>query len=279
MSRHGIQADIAFVNEQLMPGLAGALGDCPFSVFDIVEIVGILLIPHLNRQDESVDTPDSLFSKVLNMILKDATGSTEIPILDRALMKNILETYGEFEVPAEVIDEMMLAAGAIQNPTHLDAMTLMKACTGDTAQYNTQWDTTLTTHYDDVFQGTSLDGLKGTASSSHALKSKNDDVEDFAGKSKFDEGQQVKRVYTAPSIDGIAENYNSKTFVTTTWVLIVVVYFTYLLDSTSALGRVECNRFQNTFSCEVVNAIIDWLIIFAQLRYATILFIGNFREN
>ena len=267
MSRHGIQADIGFVNENLMPGLAGALGDSSFSVFDIVEIVGILLIPHLKREDASVDSPDSLFSKVLRMILKDATGSTETPILDRALMQNILETYGEFEVPAEIIDEMMLAAGAHQNPTHFDAMTLMKACTGDTTQYNIQWDTTFTTHYDDVFQGTSLDGLKGTTSSSNTQRAKNDDVEDFAAKSKFDEGQQVKRVYTAPSIDGIAENYNSKTFVTTMWVLVVVVYFTYILNLTSSLGGVECERFQSEFPCKVVNAIIAWLIIFVQLRY------------
>jgi hypothetical protein len=269
MSRHGIQADMDFVKEHLMPGLAGALGDNPVAVFDIVEIVSILLIPYLKNEREAGD-PENVFGKVLGMILKDATGSVERPFLERTVMRNILESYGEFGVPLEVIDEMLVAAGAIgEDPARLDADMLMKACTSDLVQYDSHWDKTPTTHYYDVFHGTTLDADEDapTAIRGSATQGLSKDLADEEGaKSKFDGGGNVKRVYTAPSIDGIAENYNSKTFITVLWVLVVVVYFTYILNLTSAIASVECERFKSEFACKVVNSIVAWLLIFAQLR-------------
>jgi hypothetical protein len=267
MSRHGIQADMDFVQEHLMPGLAGALADSPVAVFDIVEIVSILLIPYLKSEREAGD-PGNIFGKVLGMILKDATGSAERPFLERTVMQIILESYGEFGVPPEVIDEMLVAAGALgEDPARLDADMLMKACTSDLVQYDSHWDKTPTTHYYDVFHGSTLDadaptGIRGNTS--HTISK--DLADEERAKSKFDGGSNVKRVYTAPSIDGIAENYNSKTFITVLWVLVVVVYFTYILNLTSAIASVECERFKSEFACKVVNSIVAWLLVFAQLR-------------
>jgi hypothetical protein len=268
MSRHGIQADLDFVKEHLMPGLAGALGDSAVAVFDIVEIVSILLIPFLKSEGERVaDDPENVFGKVLSMILKDATGSAERPVLDRAAMQNILETYGEFGVPAEVIDEMLAAAGALgeEDPARLDAKMLMKACTSDLVQYSSHWDKTPTTHYYDVFQGTTMDA-GGSDPTAIRRNTSNTLADEEGTKSKFDGSKNVKRVYTAPSIDGIAENYSSKTFITVLWVLVVVAYFTYVLNLTGAIASVECDRINGDFLCKVVNAIVAWLIIFAQLR-------------
>ena len=59
MSRHGIRADKDLVENRLMPGLAGAMGDNPSAVFDIVELVSILVIPNLkkvaNQEDDAID--------------------------------------------------------------------------------------------------------------------------------------------------------------------------------------------------------------------------------
>ena len=273
LSRHGLKADLDFVKENLMPGLAGALGDSPAAVFDIVEIVSILLIPYLKKASASVDDDDNIFSKVLTMILKDSTASTDTPILDRAAMQNILETYGEFDVPPVVIDEMLLAAGALQEPTRLSAALLMRACTDDIAKYNNDWDETATTHFDDVFQGTTLDVevIAGSSKNQNTDGSKElDDEEVNKSKSKFDEGQQVKRVYTAASVDGIAENYSSKAFVAIVWFLVVMLYFSYVINLNSFLGALDCSKFNNDFACKVVNSIVAWLLIFVQLRYAVI---------
>jgi len=268
LSRHGLKADLDFVKENLMPGLAGALGDSPAAVFDIVEIVSILLIPYLKKASASVDDDDNIFSKVLMMILKDSTASTDTPILDRAAMQNILETYGEFDVPPVVIDEMLLAAGALQEPTRLSAALLMRACTDDIAKYNNDWDETATTHFDDVFQGTTLDVEVIAVPSTNRKTGESkelDDEEVNKSKSKFDEGQQVKRVYTAASVDGIAENYSSKAFVAIVWFLVVMLYFSYVIHLNSFVN--ECD---NYFACEVVKCVVAWLLIFVQLRYAII---------
>ena len=59
MSRHGIRADKDLVENRLMPGLAEAMGDNPSAVFDIVELVSILVIPNLkkvaNQEDDAID--------------------------------------------------------------------------------------------------------------------------------------------------------------------------------------------------------------------------------
>ena len=227
LSRHGIQADMDFVKENLMPGLAGALGDNPATAFDLVAIVSILLIPYLKQEMASVDSQDGIFSKVLDMILKDVTGSTVKPVLDQAMMQTILESYGKFAVPPAVLDEMLLTAGVGQAPKRLNAEVLMMACTSDVLLYDNCWDESATTHYDDIFGGTTLDA-EGVHSNKASLKLglsdrlADEEQSSLFGKSIVDDGKQVKRVYTAPSIDGIAENYNSKTFVAGAFTLDIV---------------------------------------------------------
>jgi hypothetical protein len=50
-SRHGIKADVDYVKQHLMPDLAGVLSahNDQESIFDIVELVSMLLIPHLRK--------------------------------------------------------------------------------------------------------------------------------------------------------------------------------------------------------------------------------------
>ena len=292
MSRHGIRADKDLVENRLMPGLAGAMGDNPSAVFDIVELVSILVIPNLkkvaNQEDDAIDQ-QKLFGNVLKMILSDVYGSANQPppILNRETMIEILETYDEVDVSPQIIDEMLRAAGVQpgqddddddqnKDASRFNIDALMNATTGDVSQFNDEWVDSATTHYDDVFHGTTLDG-ENDMPSLYALRksvggkgSKDDSgkaqaMEDLEGGDVTQDA--LKRVFTFPTIDYVAENYSSKFFVVFLWVLIIVTYFVYLLSLQTSLVRdVNCDRFRHEFACRVANAILSWVLVFVQLR-------------
>jgi hypothetical protein len=210
-----------------MPGLAGAMDESPDAVFDITELTSMLLIPHL-RKTAAGDDAHYLFESVLKMIALDVNGSTEPMLLDRALMTKIMQTYGEDDVSEKVIDEMLKAAGVVEdNQIEFDYNVLVNATTGDILQYNPEWETRTTTHYDDVLDGTALDA-----------NLEDNDPDEELSKSKFDEaGDKIKRVFTFPTIDFVAENYRSKTFNIFLWVLFIVVFFVYAFEFQSSLGQ------------------------------------------
>ena len=259
-SRYGIKADPDFVKKQVMPGLAGAIDDNPSAVFDICEIVCILLIPYLKK--EAFANDDDIFAKVVDMILADATGKDpglQKPKLTAELMKQILATYGEDEIPIQVIDEMLAAAGSHGDAT-FDADALIQATTGDLTQYKVEWAESATTHYDDVFLGSELDFRK-------SKKNNSDDSADEENEGTTIEPNLVRRDYSSPTIDYVAENYRSKTFTIFIWILGIVAFFAYALEFQSNVGKRSCDEFRSEFGCRIVNAIISWLIVFAELRY------------
>lgn len=227
LSRHGIKVDLAYVEENVMPGLAGAMDESPDAVFDITELASMLLIPHL-RKTAAGDDAQYLFESVLKMIALDVNGSTEPMILDRVQMKKIMQTYGEDDVSDKVIDEMLKAAGVVENrQIEFDYNVLVNATTNDVLQYDPEWETRTTTYYDDVLDGTALDA-----------NLEDNDPDEELSKSKFDEaGDKIKRVFTFPTIDFVAENYRSKTFNIFLWVLFIVVFFVYAFEFQSALGQ------------------------------------------
>lgn len=265
ISRHGVQADKELVENRLMPGLAGAMGENPSAVFDIVELVTILVIPQLKKAADSGDDMDiqQLFGQVLKMILSDVYGSEnrEPPQLDHETMALILETYGEVDVPPQVIDEMLASAGVLRGGETegvLDVDTLVKAATSDLSRYNNEWSDKFTTHYDDVFYGTSLDKRSSEIRKSVVENLKEDEKEDE---------NSIRKLFSLASIDYVAENYTSKAFVTLLWLLLVMLFFVYFLQlQDSIAGRISCDRFRNEFSCRVANAVVTWLVVFVQLR-------------
>lgn len=159
-SRHGISADLNFVKERLMPDLAGALEeDEEEPVFDMVELVSVILIPHFLK-----DGNQDLFRQVMDMILLDIT-SGEVDnsptYLNGVFVKKLLEFYGETNVPQKAIDDMLHAAGAREGVDgelriEFTPEVLQRATTFDLKKYNTDWDHSATTHFDDAFYGTSL---------------------------------------------------------------------------------------------------------------------------
>ena len=210
-----------------MPGLAGDIDESPDAVFDIVELASILLIPHL-RKTGAGDDRDFLFDKVLKMITLDVTGSSEPVRLDRTMMLNIMKTYGEDDVSSAVVDEMLNAAGVQENgSTMFDYHVLLNASTADIQQYDPEWETRETTYYDDVLDLTALD----------ANLEDNDPDEELT-KSNFDDApDKIRRVFTLPTIDFVAENYRSKTFNVVLWALGVVAFVNYAYDFETSLGQ------------------------------------------
>lgn len=149
-SRHGIKVDIDFARTKLMPGLAGTIEDGEEAVFDIAELTSILMISHLRKVAASKDCENN-FQKVLNLILTDVTGSASTQILDRHLLKKILNKYGEGDTDPDVINEMLQAAGISDGmDQEFGYEILVRATTGDIQQVYNEWENSRSTHYDDV---------------------------------------------------------------------------------------------------------------------------------
>lgn len=258
-SRHGIRADIDYIRKTFMPGLAGALGelsktkkedselsgtkkedieydvddmdasshkqdDEAEAVFDIVELVCILLIPHMVRAaaDEKL-TPDKendFFERVLDIILRDVTGSTERPLLTRELLKSIMECYGETP-SSEDLDDMMRAASPNNDAPIFTAEVLASATTRDVRRhYKLEWEDSTTTHYDDVFAGTHLDVKANTDASFNVVPFKKESGENNIIPDEMPE-KEVQRTTTFGPIDYVAENFSSPTFTMILWLALV----------------------------------------------------------
>ncbi|KAI2490939.1 hypothetical protein MHU86_23627 [Fragilaria crotonensis] len=257
LSRHGIKVDLTYVENNIMPGLAGDIDESPDAVFDLVELASILLIPHL-RKTGAGDDSEFLFDRVLKMITLDVTGSSEPVRLDRTLMLNIAKTYGEEDVTSAVVDEMLKAAGVQKDGSPMfDYKKLVNATTADIQQYDPEWETRETTYYDDVLDRTSLD----------ANLEDNDPDEELA-KANFDDApDKIRRIFTLTTIDTVAENYKSKTFNVLLWVLVVVVLYQYASGFVMSVGLQDCptTSFMSELGCRVANSIIRWLTIMVQL--------------
>ena len=133
------------------------------------------------NSNEKQQDSESFFDRVLDIILRDVTGSTERPVLTRALLQDVLEAYGELpddeRVQDDAVEAMLQAAGVTvervddldnndpsgtptPTPTtlRLTASVLAQATTGDVRPfYKLGWEDAVTTHFDDVFQGSYLD--------------------------------------------------------------------------------------------------------------------------
>lgn len=270
ISRHGIQADKEVVEQRVMPGLAGATSEHASPVFDMPELVSLLLIPHLKKLATSNDEADieELFGCTFNTLMSDVYGSAfkDPPVLNRDTLTRILESYGEVDVPPQVIDEMLEAAGATKDSEEvvLDVAALVRATTSDLDRYDNNWSESYSTHIQDVFEGTTPDAAG-------VLDNKGKDTLDQMEKEVAQEPDQVsfyRSVTTLASIDYAAETFTNKTFVPLLWLLTVVLYFLYFFHlGTTLSGTVDCDHFRNDFGCKVVNAITAWLVIFVELRY------------
>ncbi|KAI2493596.1 hypothetical protein MHU86_20954 [Fragilaria crotonensis] len=256
LSRHGIKADLTYVERNLMPGLAGNIDESPDAVFDLVELASILLIPHLRKTGAEHDC-EIFFDKVLKMITLDVTGSSDPVRLDRTMMLNIMKTYGEEDVSSAVVDEMLKAAGVQKNgSTMFDYKKLVNATTADIQQYDPEWETRETTYYDDVLDGTSLDAnLEDNDPDEELAKSNFDDaLTRFVGSSLY------QRLILSPRITG-------PNFQCLALGVRCCSPFQYASDFDTSVGQQDCptTSFMSEFGCRVGQSIVAWLMLMVQL--------------
>jgi hypothetical protein len=268
---------------------------------------------HLRRYEISqarMPNPE-IIGDVFDMILKDTFGSTSPRKLDRKLITDIFTAFGEEDLVrnGELIDEMMLVTSSSSGECDVeedaagatfDKYSFARALTSDVQDYSVNCETSLTTHYYDVFKtmhstkqkegiNRSLLPFKLSTSKNDANNSGRDESE---GTKPTDRSQNepenrlskgtvssektsnaklrpVEKVFTFPAIDYVAATYRSKHFVIALWVCGVATYFAYLYDFQVAFGRIDCSDITNhgkLFGCRILNGIINWLIIMLELR-------------
>jgi hypothetical protein len=240
-SRHGIVVDEDVVKQHILVDLSGELELEPAYKLDLVELMALLLIPYLLRDDKSTEMA---LSQVLDVILHE----TDSCQLNRDFLKTVLDFHGEVEVDEHVLDGMMEAAGG--EGEVLNVNSLKQALTSDVTNYRTEWTDSLTTHYQDVFN----DQNKAA---------RNNDEED-PQKDTVNDTLAFQKVWTAPAIDFVADTYRSQTYTVMLWLTLVMVYLSYFWNFDVKWGQVPCDRL-GEFGCKIINGITRWIVIFLEL--------------
>ena len=221
-SRHGIVVDEDVVKQHILVDLSGELELEPAYKLDLVELMALLLIPYLLRDDKSTE---KALSQVLDVILHE----TDSCRLNRDFLKTVLDFHGEVEVDEHVLDGMMEAAGG--EGEVLNVNSLKQALTSDVTNYRTEWTDSLTTHYQDVFN----DQNKAA---------RNNDEED-PQKDTVNDTLAFQKVWTAPAIDFVADTYRSQTYTVMLWLTLVMVYLSYFWNFDVKWGQVPCDRWES----------------------------------
>jgi hypothetical protein len=289
LSRHGLHIDLDEIEEHILIDLVGNMSTNPQPVMDIRQMVSLLAIPYLiqESQETNVEEPyleicSSIFEIVLRMILDDVrmeTGEGGYPILTINLLKNIFFIYGEEEINDEVLQDMIDCARIANNesgPVVFNPETLKQALTADILSYNTDWETKLSTHFEDVmsFETTKIRQKRiGFLSTSQTKRRRSSRMKTpISG---------LNRKLTFPQIDLDVDTFDSLSFMVilmTAVVTLYIGYFTTWLPS----SLIHCNT--TTFGCLILKLLTDWFAILIQLALlGTILIllasIGNHAYN
>jgi hypothetical protein len=242
--------------------------DDPEVALDLCELVALLLIPHLRKIQATGDkhAQDELFGRVLRLILEDITGKPDMTehVLDKGFMRLIVESYGELDASDELIEEMVRhGTEGVGGQVILNIDTFIRALTCDIEKYNPEFEERWSTHYEDVFgyqaPPTKIVTVGRDARDAYDPKKMVErSMEDGPRKQRT-----VKHVFTAPGLDHTADTYRSQTYAVLLWIGLVVTYLAYV-ESFDLSANANCN--EEVFSCKVANGIIQWILVFVQLR-------------
>jgi len=287
-SRYGIEVSIEDVRRLLMGGFGD--GD----VIDLSELTAMLLIPTLvkavsSKQESSVLYPEpGLIQNVLDMILRDVTGSSNPPKLTVSLLRELLLAYGEEEMSNDMglLRDMMNVAG--NEGDDFDVVAFSRALTSDIMLYNVENEVSLTTNYRDVMESTDpsekteeLSVYKSTESDDevYLLEKGRNSMNDT---DKSDAPAKIRKFPSSPAIDFTACRYSSKYIVVFLWTGFVISYIAYFRRLIQlAIGSQLGNSCPNgKFGCRLAYAIVEWLFILATLcafglAYVAFSSIGN----
>lgn len=211
-----------------MTDLAGDLSSDPSHTLDICQIASILLLPHYKKTADTNDAEQiqKLFGQGLDLLLADLpkddrhyqggyqAGAT--PVLTVDLLQEILVLHGEFQVPPQILEEMVRAAGG--EGQLLNVATLIRAMTVDLTEYDADRENVASTHYEDATY--------------HAPEAKIPEDEEYHAPEKGkveDDGKHgllaLKRGFTASTIDLTAETYGNKVWVSLSWLCAILLFF------------------------------------------------------
>lgn len=289
ISRHGLQVSKRDIEQHVLVDLVGRPDRFPDAVMDLRQMMALLLIPQLVRSGEEQDNLDageherlmhagsaerglssSLFETVLRIILEDSgvdTGEEEYPVLTMGVLRKIFSTYGENNVDDVVLEKMIERADTTRSggPVMLNPETFQQALTSDVKLYRSEWEDRLSTHFEDV-QTAQIERHRRAALASFASIAKLS----FSKVTQAGEANELKRVFTFPTIDMDADTFESQSFHVLLIVSVVcfyVGYYNIILPST----LIGCRG--STFACTTLNMFLDWLAILAQLSLSGTAFV------
>lgn len=276
-SRHGLLVDVDVVKQSILVELVGEFDtESPLYKMDLVQVVALLLIPHLLKNGDE--------GKAMERVLAVLVSEVDSPKLDRGFLKQVLDFHGEANVSDDTLDAMIQVAGG--EGCELTASSLLGALTSDVQLYQAEWTDRLSTHYQDVFSSfhhgkrvdkkstthsMSLDEEDPIISSSHPSLHEENIIDEIKiqvnkhRKSSIKPTPKLRKIYTAPAIDQVADTYASQSFTVLLWASMILVYLAYFWNFDLDWGQFSCGRFSE-FSCKVLSGIVSWLVIFLELR-------------
>ena len=272
LSRHGLLVDIELIKKGVLIELAGEFDDQdPLYKMDLCQVVAILLIPHLLKNDITGQELEKVLA-----VLRDPFESVS-PKLNREFLKETLEIHGEINVRDAVLDEMISAAGG--EGTTLDASSLLKAVTSDVSHYKIEWADRLSTHFQDAWKGNELDCANDSTGDEESACIDEDgqehptlDEETLATTTvgcftkRGAQNPPVRKLFTAPAIDNTADTYRNQSYAVLLWASMILVYLAYFYDFDLRWGEADCGHLSE-FACKLVNGITSWLVIFVELSF------------
>ena len=273
-SRHGICVDDETAISQLIDDLGGndrwqhRGGENDKDgrpLLDLAQIASLIAAPQLLEED---------YSHVLERLLQSVASENEdeddpAPLISRENLRAAFALLGEgFDaVTDDWLDEMVDVAGG----------DLKTALVADLVEhYDKAWSSCASTNYVDALRA----GKKGIANTYHTPS---DDEEEATKEvpviSLSHNGKDnmklapLTRIFTAPSIDSVADTFKRPLFVMMIWVCAVCLYFAYIFQTGSGSWmQVSCDSLSEV-GCTIANGILSWLYIFMQLSTLGVAFI------
>ena len=230
LSRHGINADEETIQQKIMTNLAGDLSSDPSHVIDIAQLASMLLLPHLKKIADSNDEEQIqiLFGNGLELLLSEIMPDPRWyphgyvpgarPALSADLLQEVLALHGEFDVPPQILEDMVHVAGGDHQT--LDLANLIKATTSDLTLYDVARENVASTHYEDATSSSIYESHKMDAT----MTDEEENAKDTVNVHKLG-AEALSRQFTASNIDLTAETYASKIWVALVWMVAILVFF------------------------------------------------------
>lgn len=323
-SRHGVYVDHTVLEKRIIKELCGTFvpeddqssqftpkknqGDEePQAMMDLCQMVALLCIPFLRQEDINEAAKGNnplthgMAENVMKLILEElelnGVDITQFRAVDEnfetgtritpKLVQDMLETYGEYHVPQDILKEMVRACGEnntsgskdddgsgsdssnndsddeesqipnLKTQKSGDQAVIMwnkdsfqRALTADIQLYQPSFEKQQTTILADV---RSID----------RDKNRPQDDDNIPMQSTFN---------TAPSIDQAAEQYRSFLWMILLWISFLLYYMCYVFDRNGVVSFTGCSE-SNAFGCNAASAVVNCLTVFAQFGISGSLYI------